>query len=375
MARDIDPSGLLSGKLATTYLESGPLEELMSVDAYNNSSKDGVDSTGGINPYADGGSLADGEGDSRTESFGLGGTDSGRKSKSVFSDFLSSLKGGSKFNAKDIVDAINVEDGKISFDNATFNKRMSGVLGGSSGPLTRLAADLRESMISNLAKWTGKDNDTIRLAIGDTLKILNSDDKDSATGIFDLLKIVSGSSAFGKLFDIEAELAMFDTILNELIKWGVPEAIDEFLAKIEDDKTRRKVMLANLRISAMRTELHYIRKCVGYVGSAGCLSRVPDLVVLILKYYHWKIGTKGNEYPGLLAELINTLDLVDPDWRYIQVGDQLMYNLEPFCYASTQARTLLAISDESLLVTSSLVGKDWPVMDIAFRAKQYYGFG
>jgi hypothetical protein len=156
---------------------------------------------------------------------------------------------------------------------------------------------------------------------------------------------------------------VFGKIMAKASEYGIPEAIDMLLAKMADDKERKRLLIENLKNFVYQSDLVSINKVIDYVGAQGALARVPDFVSLLMTFYHYPMGV-SKPTVALRDQLAATLARVDPNWYLYNrkvvndplwsvqkrrcnspgaVSDNMVSNLEPFTYASPDALALFLL--------------------------------
>lgn len=266
-----------------------------------------------------------------------------------------------------LVKLLKVEDGKLGLDTKEIQKRLDKTLNASLANMDNAA---RVSIVTAMAGNLNTSPADLEMRIGEATVLIEAAKANDAKGFTELLKTATGSSALIEFLDLEAEAAILDHLIDQAIQLGIPQAIDIVLEKIEDDKIRRKIILNNIRSSAIWSDLDYIDKAVELVGSSGVLARVPDLISLITRYYSIPRRSKSSDYGDLLGKLKSTLNGVDPSWMFTTKLDVVVGNLEAFTEASNDCEKLFLLDEN--LVTSTLIGKAYKVQSISSVAKFNY---
>lgn len=245
-------------------------------------------------------------------------------------------------SAADLAKLILVKDGKFSLDTDTLKERLRGtvyrgVVGDSS--------DLNEAMLRRVDAYTGSNLADGYVVVNGVRKNIAAADLDSAKGVTEFLKTMSGDEAFIEYFDLQAEFAVIDSILDKGIELGIPQAIDILADKIEDDKARRELLIRSLRSSAQSSNLDNVEKVLDLIGVDKALTNVPDLIEVMLTNYYVDPNDKESERLGQL--LLSLLTRIDPIWprlpitNYQSLGNtEELVDLRHFNIASPMAKEI-----------------------------------
>lgn len=316
-------------KIAASMFSAGAMDKLLAIDVYEQT--DSKTKTGFI---------------SQVKSFGKEAMDSIRTLPGL---------------ARDFAGTITFEGGKVKLDKNELKGRLIDLAGNASGPFSKLSAAAQNSVLSSFGA-SPETAGMIRTAIGDGFSMLTSSEVDDARGLVGMLETITGNTGFAKLFDLEAEMALFGGILGEAIRLGVPDAIDELYNKFKDDENARKVFSDNLLMAATSGDLATVKRIINKIGLQAALSQVPDLIQIILMGYTFKPLTTASEWPVRLTELKDTLTSINPDWYRYKRNGVWINDLAPFTYISEDARKLF-MTDADLKEATMIAG-EFPSEDI-----------
>jgi hypothetical protein len=253
-----------------------------------------------------------------------------------------------------LVNLLKVDNGNISLDKVEIQKRLDSSLNASLNNISKLT----KSQITNImASRLGTEPSVLKATIGGAEIILEASKANDAKSFTELLKKATGSTEIIEFLDLEAEAAILDHLLDQAIQLGIPQAIDIILDKIEDDNLKRKSILRNIRTSAIYSELNYIQKAIEYIGSDGVLFKVPDIIILICRYYTLPKRTLSSEYDDKLDYLLDTLNLISPTWMNSYRNGTLVSNLAPFTNASSDCEKLFMRRE--LTKTNMMISKKY----------------
>lgn len=268
-------------------------------------------------------------------------------------------------SAENLIGLISTQNG-ISLDRDELERRLSSAMGQS---MYSLEPEFRESMIQSMAEMTGQDAATLTLAMNNVQSNVKTDRQGDASALASILSNVTGSEEVIEVFDLHAETAVLGALLDQAIDLGIPQAVETLLAQIENEDVRRRVALERLRLAAMSSQLSTVRSIVTMTGSEAALAKVPDLIPLITQNYSWGSNVRSSEYPAKRDELIETLSLITPRWHLKLRDGQWVSNLEPFSMASSDALTLFKMSD---YVLQASIAPTYPKRNYVQVARQYH---
>lgn len=270
-------------------------------------------------------------------------------------------------SAEDIAALLTVEDGSLTIDQDELDRRIDMIL----GPAKQLLGSDQKALIaSSLVSVLGGDSTTASVIIGGVQTLLSDDHFEDAQSLTELLSAVANDDDLAQTLDLAAEFAVMDALINQAVQLGLPQAADNILDDIEDDDRRRRLLLRNLRLAAINSNLDFIQRAINSHSRQTVLNRVPDIVSLILKFYSWGLGVSSDQYPQKRDVLINLIDSIDPDWHITQHNGQTVANLAPYTRASRHARTLLKMSP--IHFVSATIAPNYPSKNVKWAATQYY---
>lgn len=173
---------------------------------------------------------------------------------------------------------------------------------------------------------------------------VHSRDLDSATGIADLLHDLTGTSLF-RTTNLAVVGAVIGTALTKVSSWGMPRLIDDILAVVRDDRTRKRIVADRAADIVDAGDIDAIETLINKVGAATLVSKTPDIASRVLQRYQFKEGITPADYPTRLEQLVRVLDALQPNWFLVYRGTERVWNLTFISVASDDARMLFLNSD------------------------------
>lgn len=270
--------------------------------------------------------------------------------------------------AENLVGLLAMEGGKAGINREELRRRLDASLDNS---IAVLDEEERDNLINALAETTGSDPGVIRASMnaGADYSERPASDREKTEQFSELLGQYTGVNDAVQILDLHAEMAILDSLVGKSIALGLPQAYDQILAQIDDDALKTRVALRSLRQAAVLSDLETVRKTVDRTGSSRALAEVPDLTNLILQFYTWGQGTTTDQYPQKQQELVETLDMINPNWARRKRDGVWVDNLEPFTVASNQAGILLR---ESPYAAQAMIAQPYGTTDYQSVARKYH---
>jgi len=215
-------------------------------------------------------------------------------------------------------------------------------LGG--GSLTKsLTAGVQGKLFKTMETFGVNSNITKDLLVlgGEGIKAYTRGDFNDLKGISDLVKRISGRTDLFELFDLASEVATFSTILEYSIKAGLTDLIPGLLNTARDERIIKKSYALNVRVTITQSNLTLLNQIIDKIGVGGVLAQVPDATKQILTFY--KSPSRGDVSKRVeeLTQLVNTLNRINSQWDVYNRKGEIIPDLTPFAYASKAAKTLL----------------------------------
>lgn len=323
-------------KVADTFTDTGPKDDLATVDAYREKATTSEKTTATSQLPSD-----------------------------VSKDGAQTLK-PSKQSPKDIAGEVKPKNNNI----LTSKEASDRLNDATSGPVSELDEDSRKALTDRLSTVSGDDTETLQISIGGSAVEIQKKDYKEAKALAALTSAIDQSGTEIIVDDVETKTALAGTILDKAIQLGAVSAVDIALSSIGIGRSTTLMLISKLEAAARVSSLQVIQKIVQRLGSDVVISHKPNLPTMITEYYDWGLGKSRVDYPALRDELIATLDAVDPNWYQKKLNGTWVGYLGPFEKASKKAQILLKMS--ATHERAARVGPLWPRMSIVESAKNYY---
>jgi hypothetical protein len=253
-------------------------------------------------------------------------------------------------SAENLLDFVKVENGEFSFSQDELRRRMDNSVDGSVAMLTE---DENNSLVSGLAANLGTDGGTLQAKVGEVTTFMEGGKIGEVDSLSTMLSLIPGGGSLIETLDLTAEFVFLDMLVEKTIDLGLPQLTKGLFLKIENDKVLNKVLRNRLRQSAYTSDLETVQEIISRIGRGAAQSDEPDLVEVITSNYRLGRRTRTSDYPTKRTELLATLTAFDPTWFSTTRNGVVVNNLAPFTVASRDALTMFKGSDHELLASVS----------------------
>lgn len=271
-------------------------------------------------------------------------------------DMLSRLKGDNT-SLSDLVDLIDIEDGAIKGNQNAIGRRAERAAGIDLSSKRAFMDDFKRQMLDIASDATG---------VG-----FGGDITGSASEFTEFVNDLLKSDLLPPVVDDYVNVAMIGSLIGLAIELELPEAIDKLLDKIDDDKAKKKALIANLERVARAADLPNLRKIRGWIGAAEMYARLPNIVQLIMAGFRLK--TEEDETPNygsIYNELIELFDSLDPEWsRRDRLGEPISF-IGYFAHASED--TLAVFTQAGIYRTEAMIAKSYPTNQLRTMIRQHF---
>lgn len=265
--------------------------------------------------------------------------------KGVYSDGLSGLVTNTS-SVKQLTQLIlAARTGTV--DKAEMFERALGAMGSSLPALLGSIGGALKNQISSVAgTLIGPDAEkavnVIYGSLGKLVKVSNVGDID---GLAELVNELTGNSELMKVINIEAEAAVLGGITQQLLRYGIPDLVDEVMAQSASEEAIKKAYQFVSTDSIVGTDLATVNKILDKIGLAAYIEANPNPINNLLSGFYFSSTDTVDVYPAKRALLLSTLARIDPHWEESARGGTYVKNLNAFGIASTDARKLLMLGD------------------------------
>lgn len=192
-------------------------------------------------------------------------------------------------------------------------------------------------------------------------------DLDDLRGLADLAKEFTGNSEILGIFDLAAESAIMSSMIDYAIKAGAVDLLDDLVVKASTQEIIRVAYLNNVRVSLGYGDLVALNKIIDRIGVGGVLSQVPDAIKVILTMYRFPQGVNSSNVGSTYTQLLNTLGRIDPNWFQYRRNGEWITRLDPFTYASPDALSMFI--NDPLYQDEAMIAPKYPAVELVGSIK------
>lgn len=228
-----------------------------------------------------------------------------------------------------------------TMSKADIASRVANVLSGlGNNPLSKLSA-AASSKVFNLLGVSPETQKTLMTAGASGFQIFQYADVSSVRGITSLLGDLSGSSSLAKLFDLEAESALFSGVLDDAIRMGVPDSLDLVKQYASNEKVWKDAFVQSAGQAILSSDLATLNKIIDDTSAAQVLGENPNAITDLLTNFKLLNTETPDTYPAKLLLLKTVLNKLNPTWWQYNRGGQLVLDYGVMTTASDDAKKLL----------------------------------
>lgn len=277
-----------------------------------------------------------------------------------------------KLNANDLAKMVSLKDGP-GLDKKQALSRVDSVLGQNVSGLTSGKSSLKEKAASSLISLAGDGRyDEITDEAGQIIKIGRGTDTGKATSLMKSISSWQQVGAVGSFVDKSSWLSSGVALLDLAVEFGIPQAIDNIMNKVKDEKLAKRRLIEGLRGSVLRGDLDAVNKIFDYIGVEAAKQKVPDMPMLLLAGFRFPPKTQLTEHAQYRTKLLATLNRIDPNWDTEQWNGQRISYLKPFRSISQASRILLLLNDDPTYRIPVLIGSKYRFQSLIDLGKRMY---
>lgn len=264
-----------------------------------------------------------------------------------------------------LTDSLQIHGNNVQYNERAVNNRLRNALGRSQDMLSERSQMQASQKMGVSTKFFERS-----IRVGDQIKKLDRDDTTDPQETVDLINALSEDGEIAEYLDMQAEYALLDTLIDQAIVGGTPEAIEEVLSRLQTDDQRKELLLGRVRDAAFNSDFYTIDLTLEYASSQAILARVPTIIHDILQYYVQPESDAEDKNQVALDDLIDLLERLNPKWD-VKVRNGTEYkNLYVFSMASHDARRLFKFSNTYRPMI--LLSPKFPKENYQSIMRQYY---
>lgn len=268
-------------------------------------------------------------------------------------------------NSGSIEAALAKMDAGDIVDQATqASQRLTQALGG--GSLSGLASTTKTQLAQSfggIAELGG----TVKAVVGDSQTLLKGNV--STTQSIARLTNALTQSEMAKVFDMQAEYAMLDTLVKGAMETGLSDAIDLVAQDASRTEVLEYVLAGNVGTAAKAGNVSGLEKIVEAVGGERVIGSDPGVSSTLLSNYS-NPGLTQDQYATATGQLTGVLAAIDSQWNLDTRNGQSELNLGAYGTLSSDAKTLLSQSEEHM--EAALLSELYPEVSLSSLIRSQY---
>lgn len=401
-SKAIDTGKNISNVLST-FIETGPQDELSAIDGYQAPSPDALEKLKGDDCECDtptsevanssglfgGGSGGSGSGGSGTGSDessdvpstnglwtallcggrsgqGTSGIPSTRQATAV--SLWMRLLGCS---ARDIMRLVDTSSGEPKINVGVLRDRLSNAFGQS---INDLKGEDRDRLVNGLKNQQEGSSDEVEeedstLSIDGVKRAFSAVSLEDAKSFAKLLESSGGEEVPVEVEDkssrSQIQLATFD----KAIQMNDAESFGRIADKVERSPKNRRLFLSKTDDVVKSGNLDMLNHLIDIVGVDMLLSRKPDIIKDILRYY---VIPNGMRPAQALPELIITISRIDSGWNTKGAYNASQSDIEPYTWCGPDAEAAFMTSDDHR--TQVMIASSYRSTDKRSLINQYHDY-
>jgi hypothetical protein len=200
-------------------------------------------------------------------------------------------------------------------------------------------------------------------------------DANSTEDLIKFINALAGNDELAKFVNIEAESAVIGAAASMLLKYDIPELVDDVIAQSQSDAVKQNAY-AYLSSEAVKgSNLALISKSIDMIGLAAFIQNNPDAINQILGSFFLGTADTVDTYPAKRAELFALLVKINPYWDQVLVNGTYMQSLSPYIASSADAKKLFLYEENGSLShygIMTLASKGFQPRDVTGVIKDLY---
>lgn len=392
----------------STFIETGPKDDLNAVDGYQAPSPDALEKLKGTdcecdtpaNELASGSGLFGSGGGGGSTGSGSGNSDSDNNDVPGTNGLWTALlcggrsRGGGGSNtpttrqmaavslwmrllgceASDILKLVNTRGDKPQLNVDVLKSRLSSAFGRDIGELSKedkdaLIADMRRDEESGNNNNDESEEEDSSLVIDGVKKAFSAVSLDDAKSFAKMLESSGGDDVSVEVEDKSSKSHIQLATFDKAIALNDPDSFGRVAANVERTPKTRRLFLSKTNKVARSGNISMMNHLIDIVGVDMLLSRYPDIIRDIIRWYVLPNDKSNSE---ALTELVGTLERIDSSWNQVMAYGALQSDIEPYTWCSPDAEDLFMSSSDHR--TQVMMANDYRKSDKRTLINQYHDY-
>lgn len=281
--------------------------------------------------------------------------------KGVYSSGVKTIQNNPN-SIRDLV-ALTQAAQKGTTDKFSLLKRGLSALGSSvPGVIGSISTTLQDKIATTFG-LSDQTRQAMQMTINQVSKVVTSSNPTNLTDLASLLNGITGNSKYAKALNLEAEAALFSTVLDTALTYGLTNIVDDVITQASDKYVSASALKFVSSSVISGSDLTTINKIIDEIGVEQFLVNNPDAIKDIISSYRFSSDTTVASYAAKLSELTTTLARINTNWYQYQRNGVWVPNLTVMSEASSNALTLFYLNETYR--TMALTAPAYPVAEVS----------
>lgn len=308
----------MSNKVANTFFEAGPKDDLLTVDVYeltDNSPKN---------------NLLD-----KVNNIALGVIDNIRNDPNTLNNIKSVLTSEASENLtqEEVVNALIDNVGELR------------------GPLKDVSGPLLELLTTNYNEEDFSKNDVL-IMMAEGVKEYSGEGSKDLNSFMGLLEAKTGGSSTIEIVDLTIETIITSSLFSNALELGLPSVARDILETVKDPLIAVLTIRKTLKDILKQGDIDSLTLALEQLGGGRLKAEDPNIINNFLRNYRHPKKLKRNEYQSHIEKILNVFNKIDPHWNTVLRGNERISSLTPFMSASKDAIELFSTDSRFSLQTT-----------------------
>ncbi|QXO10124.1 hypothetical protein pEaSNUABM37_00163 [Erwinia phage pEa_SNUABM_37] len=255
------------------------------------------------------------------------------------SSFIKKISSGA-LSVSELSKYIDIRNG-FKIDYAGLSKQLGNAAGFPIESIMNITEDIKRETMDLLDNIKNKNYLGLLNAAGINIDSMGVD-PDMFSLLTDVINRYSAEdSDFSQVIDRSAEVAFLNVMLQYTVSAGLWEGIDTLLGQYKVKQDGLDALASSTVYAINNGDVYTLRACVDRVGVPKVKALNPNVIIEMLRNFHFKPEATNDQYPNYRTRLIDVLNMLEPGWDTVTFGTVTAKKLAPFTQCSSDVTTLL----------------------------------
>lgn len=179
-----------------------------------------------------------------------------------------------------------------------------------------------------------KNSITGTIDLGNTKRLIRNGDVNSVNGVVGIINTLTNGSVL-KVEDFNSKLAIINSVMGDLQRYGIIESIDYILKTMADSRSKKRMLSRLVPMFFMNGDINNLNLAIKSLGAGRVMALYPEGISAFCSGFRYHRITKPEQYKDYRNRIIALFNKLDPKWN-VSVRDGVeINNLESLTYMST----------------------------------------